>query len=959
MDSRRHKERITALSLFVELEQSANKADLLLKRSALYKENGDFEKASKDLKLAAGYANSKTGAEASALNKEIQDAIVQLSKATIDDVDSQSVEELSIPQLLDDINSNDENTRRMAIKKLSRYADGFGIIKPKDYRAVFERLFDVYNDNELPKETINVFCLVVDRIVQNETSSQSSSSETSTVFTYLKAIFEERASEYGCLSLAIKLLTSSVFHQLKGEKADTYESISRNTKDALEYYIHTVFPSILNEKITQETVQTFVRGMLQILKLNKLAVLETLARSYKNGLSPGLSAIMDLAGRPHGDLRQSGSVILLSEIQNCGLGSSPETTSKLAESSKTIFRRIKQTIEGWIDATTQNERRKGFYCLASILPVDSKGTVALPILTQTEFLKDTFELIEYDHIPTQVAFMELCSEALGDSGCRKLINEHGKAFIIKIINENKSAQEASRKSLFTVASKALSKLIGAPQQKDPSAVAKESSATSEGEASGIKEFNSLDSEQGANDSEELLKIQMETLSSIFDSSKDPEADQSLLGLVEGLCYMSLKAKLKDTISINTSLLTNLFKVARSTKKSHLRFHIVALCQNLTQYLPALTEEQKALLKLRQKASSTDSKTDDIEADRKYYATQRVQVRSKLLAKSGCVPCLVEAIHPKLFPSDGVKNIVAQALCNLATAPELRGLIVQQGGATGLLRLIDEKGTESKDIPPKPYRSALDRTAAHTLAKLAISLPPHIAFPNGMVRSLVRPFLSLCVEEQDNKLSQFEALMALTNLASTPPQSEGDVRGLIAFDLKGLSVIEFLVLSSHPMIQRAATELLCNLVSDMKVFDHYASSTIPKSDEKVTEGQKSYQTSKIHLFVALSDCEDIPTKIAASGALGVLSSDSRVCRFLALSHPTAMTIITDLGEDESNDGALQHRAVAILANMLQSGDNEIVAKIKSNDKVQQVLKNLSTNSKFGHIKDLAKSAMEAL
>lgn len=59
---------------------------------------------------------------------------------------------------------------------------------------------------------------------------------------------------------------------------------------------------------------------------------------------------------------------------------------------------------------------------------------------------------------------------------------------------------------------------------------------------------------------------------------------------------------------------------------------------------------------------------------------------------------------------------------------------------------------------------------------------------------------------EDGLQQFEALLALTNLALF---SEETAKLMIKGN--GLSTIEMLQLSNNAMIQRAATELICNLV----------------------------------------------------------------------------------------------------------------------------------------------------
>ena len=52
-------------------------------------------------------------------------------------------------------------------------------------------------------------------------------------------------------------------------------------------------------------------------------------------------------------------------------------------------------------------------------------------------------------------------------------------------------------------------------------------------------------------------------------------------------------------------------------------------------------------------------------------------------------------------------------------------------------------------------------AAHAIAKIAISVDPHLAFHDQFATRIVKPLMSLL--KSDDSLQQFESLMALTNI----------------------------------------------------------------------------------------------------------------------------------------------------------------------------------------------------
>lgn len=76
--------------------------------------------------------------------------------------------------------------------------------------------------------------------------------------------------------------------------------------------------------------------------------------------------------------------------------------------------------------------------------------------------------------------------------------------------------------------------------------------------------------------------------------------------------------------------------------------------------------------------------------------------------------------------------------------------------------------------------------------------------------LVRPVIKL-LRIEHTALENFEALMALTNLASI---SESVRKRILKED--GFSSVEQYMFEEHPMLRRAATECMCNLVVQEEV-----------------------------------------------------------------------------------------------------------------------------------------------
>jgi hypothetical protein len=114
--------------------------------------------------------------------------------------------------------------------------------------------------------------------------------------------------------------------------------------------------------------------------------------------------------------------------------------------------------------------------------------------------------------------------------------------------------------------------------------------------------------------------------------------------------------------------------------------------------------------------------------------------------------------------------------------------------------------------------------------------------------IVRPILQL-LKIENTGLENFEALMALTNLAGIGEY----VRKRILKE-NGFASIEYYMYEEHKMLRRAATECMCNLVVQEEVVKRFTA-----------------ENDRIKLVVLLCGEEDDALIKAALGILAVLST----------------------------------------------------------------------------------------
>jgi hypothetical protein len=507
--------------------------------------------------------------------------------------------------------------------------------------------------------------------------------------------------------------------------------------------------------------------------------------------------------------------------------------------------------------------------------------VGAEILNQEGLLEDIMDTIEFEKIEVQVAFADTLAQACSDSHCRKHISKNCSNWLATAA----SSKSSKNSRLHIAASVALTKLSNA-NDKATDSTGLDSSATDNGVdqlASAMKE-HSISSEQ---------------LSETFkDAIKDDQTDTSqLLVAVEGLAYNSMQATIKDLLVNDIEFLTKLFKIAQKKDSSGaMLFGIGTILANVTGYLPVLTEEQKQMKKLRDLANAKGAGKGGQKPaqEREDPRDQDTAVNSRIdkMVKHGIVPALIGLSRSS---SDNIQAVTSQTFLNIVTPQTTRGTIVQQGGAKCLLRIVGARQSDKKDYV---------RPATQALAKLAITMDPRIAFPGSAAHDLVKPLLQLC--QDDSSLRNFEALMALTNLASM----DENIRARIYME-KGLPIIEGLQFSDNAMIRRAATELLCNMMFTGPVFDAY-------SDPKQPGAQ-----AKIKLLLALSDVDDFETRRAASGALAILANSEGTCSMIVKEN--GYERISHLLETDEHV-EVQHRGTEIARCLLEHGGKDAATSL---------------------------------
>lgn len=382
-------------------------------------------------------------------------------------------------------------------------------------------------------------------------------------------------------------------------------------------------------------------------------------------------------------------------------------------------------------------------------------------------------------------------------------------------------------------------------------------------------------------------------------------------VVEGLTYLSVNPVVKPALA-DTRFLTKLFSLVPKRSSSSgvhnytmILYGVLAITLNLCAYKPHLNQEEHQIAKLRSLAEGGGKKTAAEEVPSALDEGAHVQARCRIVIDSGIPGVLTVAAGAESVAS---RTAVGRIYLNLVEDKENRGKILQGGGAKNLLRVIKALPLSS-DSPPDVL------IPIQALAKLAITSSPIQVFgPNeGNMLDAIRPFSQLVLHPSASSLQRFEGVMALTNLASYNPVCASR----IAITPHLLNKIELLLLDDHTLVRRACCELVCNLIAGSDdVFARYGgdSSQVAKS--------------KIQVLLAMSDVEDVPTRLASSGALAMLTSSPNACRIifdLQKERHRAFTVLSRLidpsaqldetGCGNNGDPGLVHRGVVCFRNLL--------------------------------------------
>ncbi|EON61331.1 hypothetical protein W97_00544 [Coniosporium apollinis CBS 100218] len=574
---------------------------------------------------------------------------------------------------------------------------------------------------------------------------------------------------------------------------------------------------------------------------------------------------------------------------------SPDTGRKLIKSFVTS-RFLKPTTESLIVA-----------CSASAAMFPLAPPAAAKLFLTDGFAGQLVHLVK-GHKSTRLeqAALELLSAACIDKACREAISTMCKDWLQGIVDSGTDKRRSNLAALILVKLSDAKPDNGGTEQK-VSEVGKDDQAEL------VQRFKSMVLESGG--------------SGIQDS-------------VEGLAYASLRPEVMEELVNDSAFLRELITALQDPASGpSLAFGGLTILSNVTAYRPTLSEEQKKMSQLKAYANASKPQAADPLDD-----DAHVTARCQKVLNAGVVPLLVfysRRVSPNL------QNLIFQILVSISKEPKHRGLMAQQGAAKLLLQLTEPPSSKPTPTPEDAApTSSSTRTAAHALARILISVNPAHLFTTSAalpITSAIRLLSTLLTPdpttEQRDLLPLFEGLLALTNLASHDDPARTAILRL------AFPALEDLLLSSHTFIQRAAVELVCNLMAS------------PEGVAKFADGSKQ-AIQRLHVLLALADAEDLATRRAAGGALAMLTEWDQAVEAV-LARERGVEILLGLCGEENEECV--HRGVVCVGNLV-SAPEEVGVRAREKVKAEggvEILRELLGKTKNQEILRAGVEALKAL
>ncbi|CAI4774621.1 CCN_G0049170.mRNA.1.CDS.1 [Saccharomyces cerevisiae] len=398
--------------------------------------------------------------------------------------------------------------------------------------------------------------------------------------------------------------------------------------------------------------------------------------------------------------------------------------------------------------------------------------------------------------------------------------------------------------------------------------------------------------------------------------------------VEALAYLSLKASVKIMIRSNESFTEILLTMIKSQKMTHCLYGLLVIMANLSTLPEESNGSSQSINDLKNYADLKGPGADKVGAE-KESKEDILLFNEKYILRTELISFLKREMH-NLSPN--CKQQVVRVIYNITRSKNFIPQCILQGGTTIILEYLANK----QDIG-EPIRIL----GCRALTRMLIFTNPGLIFKKYSALNAI-PFLfellprstpvddnPLHNDEQIKLTDNYEALLALTNLASSETSDGEEVCKHIVSTKIYWSTIENLMLDENVPLQRSTLELISNMMSHpLTIAAKFFNLENPQS------------LRNFNILVKLLQLSDVESQRAVAAIFANIATTIPLIAKELLTKKELIENAIQVFADQIDDIELRQRLLMLFFGLFEvipdNGTNEVYPLLQENQKLKDAL-----------------------
>lgn len=398
--------------------------------------------------------------------------------------------------------------------------------------------------------------------------------------------------------------------------------------------------------------------------------------------------------------------------------------------------------------------------------------------------------------------------------------------------------------------------------------------------------------------------------------------------VEALAYLSLKASVKIMIRSNESFTEILLTMIKSQKMTHCLYGLLVIMANLSTLPEESNGSSQSINDLKNYADLKGPGADKVGAE-KESKEDILLFNEKYILRTELISFLKREMH-NLSPN--CKQQVVRVIYNITRSKNFIPQCISQGGTTIILEYLANK----QDIG-EPIRIL----GCRALTRMLIFTNPGLIFKKYSALNAI-PFLfellprstpvddnPLHNDEQIKLTDNYEALLALTNLASSETSDGEEVCKHIVSTKIYWSTIENLMLDENVPLQRSTLELISNMMSHpLTIAAKFFNLENPQS------------LRNFNILVKLLQLSDVESQRAVAAIFANIATTIPLIAKELLTKKELIENAIQVFADQIDDIELRQRLLMLFFGLFEvipdNGTNEVYPLLQENQKLKDAL-----------------------